>query len=112
MTSKLKPARPAPQPAPIQQLHHYAYRAKMPRRPATSTKTSWACRCTTLSRATMCPATGEYCPYTHFFFRLQDAPSSPSLTWATTGRRAFTQHPAVGESHLPSGLTHWKSWRP
>jgi len=54
MSSKLKPARPAPPPAPIQQLHHYATGPGTPRKPATSMKTSWACRCTTSSRATMC----------------------------------------------------------
>ena len=66
------PAAALPAPA-IHQLHHYAYRPGTPRKPGTSTKTSWACRCTTSSRATTCrPSTGEYCPYTHFFFRLQD----------------------------------------
>ena len=74
MTAPQTPAPTAtlPAPAAIQQLHHYAYKA----RDAEDTRHFYedilGLPLYHIIQSDYVPSTGEYCPYTHFFFRLQD----------------------------------------
>jgi glyoxylase I family protein len=64
--------RPLPPPAPIQQLHHYAYRAKDAEETRHFYEDILGLPLYHIIQSDHVPSTGEYCPYTHFFFRLQD----------------------------------------
>ncbi len=61
-----------PPPAPIQQLHHYAYRARDAEETRHFYEDILGLPLYHIIEADHVPSTGEYCPYTHFFFRLQD----------------------------------------
>lgn len=73
-----------PPPAAIQQLHHYAYKARDAEETRHFYEDILGLPLYHIIQSDYVPSTGEYCPYTHFFFRLQDARSSRSSTWATT----------------------------
>jgi glyoxylase I family protein len=72
MAAVLKPAAPLPAPAPIQQLHHYAYRARDAEETRHFYEDILGLPLYHIIQSDVVPSTGEYCPYTHFFFRLQD----------------------------------------
>lgn len=76
MPAVLKPAEGAPAllpaPAPIQQLHHYAYRARDAEETRHFYEDILGLPLYHIIQSDVVPSTGEYCPYTHFFFRLQD----------------------------------------
>ena len=61
-----------PAPPPIQQLHHYAYRAKDAEETRRFYEDILGLPLYHIIQSDYVPSTGEYCPYTHFFFRLQD----------------------------------------
>jgi glyoxylase I family protein len=61
-----------PPPAPIQQLHHYAYRARDAEETRRFYEDILGLPLYHIIQSDHVPSTGEYCPYTHFFFRLQD----------------------------------------
>ncbi|MES2685217.1 MAG: VOC family protein [Pseudomonadota bacterium] len=61
-----------PAPAPVQQLHHYAYRAKDAEETRHFYEDILGLPLYHIIQSDYVPSTGEYCPYTHFFFRLQD----------------------------------------
>ncbi len=61
-----------PPPAPIQQLHHYAYRAKDAEETRHFYEDILGLPLFHIIQSDIVPSTGEYCPYMHFFFRLQD----------------------------------------
>ncbi len=61
-----------PAPAKIQQLHHYAYRAKDAEETRVFYEDILGLPMYHIIQSDIVPSTGEYCPYTHFFFRLQD----------------------------------------
>ncbi len=61
-----------PPPAPIHQLHHYAYRAKDAEETRRFYEGILGLPLFHIIQSDHVPSTGEYCPYTHFFFRLQD----------------------------------------
>lgn len=61
-----------PAPAPIEQLHHYAYRAKDAEETRHFYEDILGLPLYHIIQSDHVPSTGEYCPYTHFFFRLQD----------------------------------------
>jgi glyoxylase I family protein len=61
-----------PPAAPIHQLHHYAYRAKDAEETRHFYEDILGLPLYHLIQSDYVPSTGEYCPYTHFFFRLQD----------------------------------------
>ena len=61
-----------PAAAPIQQLHHYAYRAKDAEETRHFYEDILGLPLFHIIQSDYVPSTGEYCPYTHFFFRLQD----------------------------------------
>jgi glyoxylase I family protein len=61
-----------PPAAPIQQLHHYAYRAKDAEETRHFYEDILGLPLFHIIQSDIVPSTGEYCPYTHFFFRLQD----------------------------------------
>ena len=61
-----------PAPAPIQQLHHFAYRAKDAEETRHFYEDILGLPMYHIIQSDVVPSTGEYCPYTHFFFRLQD----------------------------------------
>jgi glyoxylase I family protein len=61
-----------PPPAPIHQLHHYAYRAKDAEETRHFYEDILGLPLYHIIQSDVVPSTGEYCPYTHFFFRLQD----------------------------------------
>lgn len=63
---------PMPPPAPIQQLHHYAYRARDAEETRHFYEDILGLPLYHIIQSDHVPSTGEYCPYTHFFFRLQD----------------------------------------
>jgi glyoxylase I family protein len=64
--------RTLPPPAPIQQLHHYAYRARDAEETRHFYEDILGLPLYHIIQSDHVPSTGEYCPYTHFFFRLQD----------------------------------------
>jgi glyoxylase I family protein len=72
MAALLKDASALPAPAPIQQLHHYAYRAKDAEETRHFYEDILGLPLYHIIQSDHVPSTGEYCPYTHFFFRLQD----------------------------------------
>jgi glyoxylase I family protein len=61
-----------PAPAKVQQLHHYAYRAKDAEETRHFYEDILGLPMYHIIQSDIVPSTGEYCPYTHFFFRLQD----------------------------------------
>lgn len=61
-----------PAAAPIQQLHHFAYRAKDAEETRHFYEDILGLPLYHIIQSDYVPSTGEYCPYTHFFFRLQD----------------------------------------
>ena len=72
MAAVLKDAQALPAPAPIQQLHHYAYRARDAEETRHFYEDILGLPLYHIIQSDVVPSTGEYCPYTHFFFRLQD----------------------------------------
>lgn len=73
MNAVLKPDLAAlPAPAPIQQLHHYAYKARDAEETRHFYEDILGLPLYHIIQSDYVPSTGEYCPYTHFFFRLQD----------------------------------------
>ena len=72
MAAVLKDTRTLPAPAPIHQLHHYAYRAKDAEETRHFYEDILGLPLHHIIQSDYVPSTGEYCPYTHFFFRLQD----------------------------------------
>jgi catechol 2,3-dioxygenase-like lactoylglutathione lyase family enzyme len=72
MAAVLKDARPLPAPAPIHQLHHFAYRARDAEETRHFYEDILGLPLYHIIQSDVVPSTGEYCPYTHFFFRLQD----------------------------------------
>ena len=61
-----------PAPAPIHQLHHFAYRARDAEETRHFYEDILGLPLYHIIQSDHVPSTGEYCPYTHFFFRLQD----------------------------------------
>ena len=72
MAAVLKDPQALPAPAPIHQLHHYAYRAKDAEETRHFYEDILGLPLYHIIQSDHVPSTGEYCPYTHFFFRLQD----------------------------------------
>jgi catechol 2,3-dioxygenase-like lactoylglutathione lyase family enzyme len=72
MSAVLKDAGALPAPPPIQQLHHYAYRARDAEETRHFYEDILGLPLYHIIQSDYVPSTGEYCPYTHFFFRLQD----------------------------------------
>ena len=70
----LSPADLAQLPAPglFQQLHHYAYKARDAEETRHFYEDILGLPLYHIIQSDYVPSTGEYCPYTHFFFRLQD----------------------------------------
>jgi glyoxylase I family protein len=61
-----------PPPAKVQQLHHYAYRARDAEETRVFYEDILGLPMYHIIQSDIVPSTGEFCPYTHFFFRLQD----------------------------------------
>ncbi|QNP49517.1 VOC family protein [Diaphorobacter aerolatus] len=61
-----------PSPATIQQLHHYAYKARDAEETRHFYEDILGLPLYHIIQSDYVPSTGEYCPYTHFFFRLND----------------------------------------
>jgi glyoxylase I family protein len=75
MSAVLKPnVNPAalPLPAQVQQLHHYAYRCKDAEATRAFYEDVLGLPLFHIIQSDIVPSTGEFCPYTHIFFRLQD----------------------------------------
>lgn len=72
MAAVLKDAGALPAPAPVHQLHHVAYRAKDAEETRRFYEDILGLPLYHIIQSDYVPSTGEYCPYTHFFFRLQD----------------------------------------
>lgn len=72
MAAVLKDIAHLPAPAPIHQLHHVAYRAKDAEETRHFYEDILGLPLYHIIQSDVVPSTGEYCPYTHFFFRLQD----------------------------------------
>lgn len=73
MNPSLKPdLSTLPPAAPIQQLHHYAYKARDAEETRHFYEDILGLPLYHIIQSDYVPSTGEYCPYTHFFFRLQD----------------------------------------
>ena len=65
-------AQALPPPAAIHQLHHYAYRAQDAEETRHFYEDILGLPLYHIIQSDVVPSTGEYCPYTHFFFRLRD----------------------------------------
>lgn len=61
-----------PAPAPIHQLHHFAWRARDAEETRHFYEDILGLPLYHIIQSDYVPSTGEYCPYTHFFFRLTD----------------------------------------
>ena len=61
-----------PPPAAVQQLHHYAYKARDAEETRHFYEDILGLPLYHIIQSDYVPSTGEYCPYTHFFFRLKD----------------------------------------
>jgi glyoxylase I family protein len=61
-----------PPPAAVQQLHHFAYKARDAEETRHFYEDILGLPLYHIIQSDYVPSTGEYCPYTHFFFRLQD----------------------------------------
>jgi glyoxylase I family protein len=61
-----------PPAAAIHQLHHYAYRARDAEETRHFYEDILGLPLYHIIQSDHVPSTGEYCPYTHFFFRLRD----------------------------------------
>ena len=73
MNAILKPDLAAlPAPAAIQQLHHFAYKARDAEETRQFYEDILGLPLYHIIQSDYVPSTGEYCPYTHFFFRLLD----------------------------------------
>ena len=73
MAAVLQPAvADLPAPPPIHQLHHYAYKARDAEETRHFYEDILGLPLYHIIQSDHVPSTGEYCPYTHFFFRLQD----------------------------------------
>ena len=72
MAAVSKDAGAVPAPPAIQQLHHYAYRARDAEETRHFYEDLLGLPLYHIIQSDYVPSTGEYCPYTHFFFRLQD----------------------------------------
>jgi catechol 2,3-dioxygenase-like lactoylglutathione lyase family enzyme len=72
MAAVLKDASALPAPTPIHQLHHVAYRARDAEETRHFYEDILGLPLYHIIQSDYVPSTGEYCPYTHFFFRLQD----------------------------------------
>ena len=68
----LSPLSALPPAAPIQQLHHFAYKARDAEETRHFYEDILGLPLYHIIQSDYVPSTGEYCPYTHFFFRLQD----------------------------------------
>ncbi|MCZ8094775.1 MAG: VOC family protein [Acidovorax sp.] len=66
------PTTTLPPPAAVQQLHHYAYKARDAEETRHFYEDILGLPLYHIIQSDYVPSTGEYCPYTHFFFRLQD----------------------------------------
>ena len=72
MAAVLKATSALPAPAPVHQLHHVAYRARDAEETRHFYEDILGLPLYHIIQSDHVPSTGEYCPYTHFFFRLQD----------------------------------------
>ena len=72
MAAVLKATSALPAPVPVQQLHHVAYRARDAEETRHFYEDILGLPLYHIIQSDHVPSTGEYCPYTHFFFRLQD----------------------------------------
>jgi hypothetical protein len=81
----------------INSLHHLPTAAAMPKRPGISMRTSSAFR-SNCDPADHVPSTGEYCPYVHVFFQMQDGSYIAFSISAMTSAPCLPQHALVGES--------------
>jgi catechol 2,3-dioxygenase-like lactoylglutathione lyase family enzyme len=72
MAAVLKDAGALPAPVPVHQLHHVAYRARDAEETRHFYEDILGLPLYHIIQSDVVPSTGEYCPYTHFFFRLQD----------------------------------------
>jgi glyoxylase I family protein len=72
VNADFQPSAALPPPARIHQLHHYAYRARDAEETRTFYEDILGLPLYHIIQSDYVPSTGEYCPYTHFFFRLQD----------------------------------------
>jgi catechol 2,3-dioxygenase-like lactoylglutathione lyase family enzyme len=72
MNAVLKNVAVLPAPAPIQQLHHYAYRCRDAEETRHFYEDILGLPLYHIIQSDVVPSTGEFCPYTHLFFRLQD----------------------------------------
>ena len=72
MNAVLKAPAVLPAPAAVQQLHHYAYRCVDAEATRHFYEDILGLPLYHIIQSDIVPSTGEYCPYTHLFFRLQD----------------------------------------
>lgn len=61
-----------PAPPAIEQLHHFAYRARDAEETRSFYEDILGLPLYHIIQSDHVPSTGEFCPYTHFFFRLHD----------------------------------------
>ncbi len=72
MAAVLEATSALPAAVPVHQLHHVAYRARDAEETRHFYEDILGLPLFHIIQSDHVPSTGEYCPYTHFFFRLQD----------------------------------------
>ena len=96
--------RDLPAPPPIHQLHHFAYRAKDAEETRHFYEDILGLPLYHIIQSDDVPSTGEYCPYTHFFFRLQDGSFIAFFDLGDDeAAAAVAQHAASGSTTSRSG---------
>jgi glyoxylase I family protein len=95
-----------PAPAAIQQLHHYAYRARDAEETRHFYEDILGLPLYHIIQSDYVPSTGEYCPYTHFFFRLQDGSFIAFFDLGDDEAPCPRPTPPVGQPHRLSRRHH------
>ena len=72
MAAVLNQAGVLPAPAPIHQLHHFAYRAKDAEETRHFYEDILGLPLVHVIKSDTVPSTGEHCPYVHIFFRMKE----------------------------------------
>lgn len=100
-----------PPPAAVQQLHHYAYKARDAEETRHFYEDILGLPLYHIIQSDYVPSTGEYCPYTHFFFRLKDGSFIAFFDIGDDERPCPRPTRRCGSTTSPSAWTPSRNWR-